>query len=216
MRILLPKILAIVFFISLIVPVAASAGTSDELASLLNHMQTMRAQFTQTIYDNRGKAIQQSSGSMALMRPGKFRWEVKKPSPQVVIANNQRLWIYDPDLEQVTIRSLTSEAGEAPALLLSHENASLESIYDIQDEHNKQDLHWFTLIPKQKDNSFASVKMGFDANKALKEMLLQDQIGHSTRVQFVKIEMNSKISPDLFNFKAPAGTDVIDETRPAH
>lgn len=209
-RKLLHKISLAILFL----PVAASAADSDELASVLNHMQTMSAQFTQTIYDNRGKAIQQSTGSMALMRPGKFRWEVKKPSPQIVIANNQRLWIYDPDLEQVTIRSLTSEAGEAPALLLSHQNASLATIYNIQIDHQKQDLHWFTLVPKQKDNSFASVKMGFDNNKELKAMLLQDQIGHSTRVQFVKVEVNGKLSPDLFNFKAPAGTDVIDETHP--
>jgi outer membrane lipoprotein carrier protein len=190
----------------------ALAAESSELSGLLNGIKTMRAGFVQTIYDNNGKAIQKSTGYMALERPGKFRWEVSQPMPQVIIANRERLWIYDPDLQQVTIRSLKSDAGEAPALLLSHQNTTLESIYNIQAMNEQNDLRWFLLKPKKSDNMFASVKMGF-VKTQLKEMVLEDQIGHSTRVQFQKIEMNTAISPSLFVFKAPAGTDVIDETK---
>lgn len=195
------------FFIS-----AAYAADAEDLSGLLNGIKTMRAGFTQTIYDNHGQAVQQSSGKMALERPGKFRWEVSKPMPQTIIANADRLWIYDPDLEQVTIRSLKSEAGEAPALLLSHQNTKLENDYSIKSLPTKDNMSWFLLKPKKSDNMFAEVKMGF-ANNQLKEMVLDDQIGHSTRVKFQKIEMNASISPSLFVFKAPKGTDVIDETR---
>ena len=96
------------------------AGTSEDLAALLNNTQSMRANFRQTVYDNRGKVIQKSVGYMAMQRPGKFRWESTSPIPQLIIANDSRLWIYDPDLEQVTIRSLSKEIGETPALLLSN------------------------------------------------------------------------------------------------
>ncbi len=213
LRSLLPRIVSICLFL----PAVAFAADASELTGLLNQMQTMRATFTQTIYDNLNKAIQKSQGSMALDRPGKFRWEVQKPSPQIIIANGTRLWIYDPDLEQVTIRSLTTEAGEAPALLLSHQNSTLETNYKIESStDNKSALHWFTLTPKKKDNMFASVKMGFDQSKQLKEMVLQDQIGHSTRVQFAKVELNVSLPAKLFVFKAPPGTDVIDETRKAN
>lgn len=190
---------------------AALAAPAD-LSNLLNMIKTMRAGFTQTVYDNRGKAVQKSQGNMALQRPGKFRWDVKSPLPQTIIANSERLWIYDPDLQQVTIRSLRFEAGEAPALLLSHQNSSLETNYDIQDVNEKSPLRWFLLKPKNSDNMFASVKMGF-ANNQLKEMVLEDQIGHTTRVQFQNIQMNSSLPSSLFVFKAPSGTDIIDETK---
>lgn len=189
----------------------ACASDEAELSSLLDGIKTMRAGFTQTIYDNYGKPVQKSNGTMALQRPGKFRWEVSKPMPQTIIANAERLWVYDPDLQQVTIRSLKSEAGEAPALLLSHQNTALEKTYRVQSLGLKDKLHWFLLKPKKSDNMFASVKMGFEEHE-LKEMVLDDQIGHSTRVIFKKIQMNVSIPSSLFVFKAPAGTDVIDET----
>lgn len=207
--------LRIVSYLSIFIMFFATsvrAADASELSGLLSGIKTMRAGFTQTIYDNHGKAVQKSNGKMALERPGKFRWEVTKPMPQTIIANAERLWVYDPDLQQVTIRSLKTEAGEAPALLLSHQNTTLESNYKIQTLNEKDGLRWFLLQPKKSDNMFASVKMGF-ANSELKEMILDDQIGHSTRVQFQKIEMNTSLPSSLFVFKAPAGTDVIDETR---
>lgn len=190
----------------------ASPVFASELTDLLNQMQTMRASFKQIIYDNRGKAVQQSSGTMALNRPGKFRWQVTQPMPQTIIANSGRLWVYDPDLQQVVIRSLQTEAGEAPALLLSNQNATFDTNYSISNLPAEQGLKWFLLKPKQKDNMFSAVKLAF-AGSQLKEMVLEDQIGHVTRMQFTKIEMNVNLPASLFEFKAPAGTDVIDETK---
>lgn len=196
-----------------IMPAFATSGT--DLSNLLNNMKTMRATFTQTIYDSSGnsKAALKSQGRMALDRPGKFRWEVSKPMPQVIIANGNRLWVYDPDLQQVTIRSLKTEAGEAPALLLSHQNTTLEKDYAITVQDDKKTLRWFVMLPRKKDNMFKQVKMGFDDKQQLKEMVLEDQIGHATRVQFANIAVNISLPASLFTFKAPAGTDIIDETK---
>lgn len=195
-----------------IIPFTAYADNTSQLSGFLNDMNTMRANFTQTIYDNYGKPVQKSTGQMALSRPGKFRWVVSNPMPQTIIANGERLWVYDPDLQQVTIRSLKTEAGEAPALLLSHQSASLDKDYDISTLPNEKPLQWFLLKSKKKDAMFASVKMGF-ASHQLQEMILQDQIGHDTRVQFTKVETNVSLPATLFVFKTPAGTDVIDETK---
>src|SRR6516162_4318453 len=107
---------AIFFLLVLVTTVNADSGSAD-LSNQLNAIKTLRANFAQTVYDNKGKAVQRSYGHIALQRPGKFRWEVIKPIPQLIIANSQRLWIYDPDLQQVMIRSLHVAAGETPALL---------------------------------------------------------------------------------------------------
>lgn len=210
MRIHLKLGLYLAIITAFFAPALYAADGSSELTVLLGGIKTMRASFVQTIFDNNGKPAQTSKGQMALERPGKFRWEVKQPMPQTIIANSERLWVYDPDLQQVTIRSLKSEAGEAPALLLSHQNADLQKNYKIESIESKDSLQWFSLKPKKNDNMFESVKMAF-ANKQLKEMVLQDQIGHSTRVEFQKIEMNAVLPASLFIFKAPAGTDVINE-----
>lgn len=173
----------------------------------------MKANITQSVYDNRGKVVQQSFGKMALQRPGKFRWEVTKPIPQIVIANGTRLWVYDPDLEQVSIRALQGAAGDTPALLLSREKNSLEEDFKITTIlKGGASWKWFSLVPKNQDNMFAAVQLGF-MNNQFSEMRLQDHLGHETRIQFKDIQMNINLPASLFNFKPPRGVDVIDETR---
>ena len=173
----------------------------------------MRADFSQTIYDNRGKVMQHSYGHMALQRPDKFRWQVTKPIAQLIIANQSRLWIYDPDLEQVTIRSLGKTAGETPALLLSHVNTALDNDFTVNQMQNPAPgWRWFTLIPKSGDSMFASVQMGF-MNGQIHEMHLKDHLGHLTVVEYQHIQMNSDLSSSLFTFTPPKNVDVINETR---
>ena len=189
------------------------ATPADDLAVLLNSVHTMRANFTQTVYDNRGKASQQSRGRMSLQRPGKFRWEVIKPIPQLIVANQARLWIYDPDLEQVTVRSLKKAAGEMPALLLSDVDTVLTSTYNVKPSQQKADgSRSYTLVPKSADNMFASIKLAF-MNNQIREMQLEDHLGHVTVVKFQQIETNINLPASSFVFKPPARVDVIDETR---
>ena len=163
------------------VSLMAHATPTEDLANRLNAVQTMRANFTQVVYDNRNKAVLTSYGRMSMQRPGKFRWEVTKPIPQLIVANASRLWIYDPDLEQVTVRSLKHAAGETPALLLSHVNMSLDNEYKVTQLPNKSAGGVsFSLVPKSQDSVFASIQLSF-INNRVKEMRLQDHLGHVTK-----------------------------------
>ena len=208
---MLKKLLTIFFLFSIS---SAKASPATDLSSLLNGVHTMQADFTQTVYDNHGKAIQTSDGKMALDRPGKFRWEVKKPIPQLIIANESRLWIYDADLEQVTIRTLKQAAGDTPALLLSHTGSSLDKDYTVNVINNQTPsaLSWFKLTPKNQDNMFETIQMGFNKGE-INQMRLTDHLGHTTSIQFKRAQTNIDLPATLFSFKAPKGVDVIDETR---
>lgn len=190
----------------------AQEASTTALINLLNSIRTMQASFTQTMIDNKGKALQTSSGQMALERPGKFRWQVKKPMPQLIIANQDRLWIYDEDLQQVTIRVFKETAGDAPALFLSHPNADIEKNFVIKTLPEKSGMQWYSLTSKNADSNFANIQLGF-ANKEIKEMQLQDQLGRTTQIKFHNAQVNTSLSESLFTFKKPANADVIDETR---
>ena len=204
--------LAVVVLFTLITSFAFAAP-ADDLASRLNAVQTMRANFTQVVYDNRNKAVMKSYGRMSMQRPGRFRWEVIKPIPQIIVANASRLWIYDPDLEQVTIRSLKQATGDTPALLLSHVNIELTNEYLVaQMPSQTSGITWYALTPKSADSMFASIEMGFAQNQ-IQEMRLRDHLGHVTKVTFQHIETNIPLPASLFVFKAPRGVDVINETK---
>lgn len=189
------------------------AAASSDLGKLLDAIHSMKADFKQTLYDQRGRTMQKSYGQMALQRPGKFRWDVRKPMPQLLIANDTKLWIYDPDLEQLTIRTIQKSAGETPALLLSHDQASLEEHFMVQSLPKKSsDENWFSLTPKHPDNMFASVQMGF-VHQQIREMRLQDHLGQTTSIQFQNIKMNATLPSSLFVMKPSRTVDIIDETR---
>lgn len=202
------------YFITLFafLSVAHAASPSTDLTSLLNSIQSMKANFTQTVYNKKGKATQKSYGRMTMQRPGKFRWDVTKPMPQLIIANGAKLWVYDADLEQVTIRSLKKSAGETPALLLSHDNTSLDRDYIVKTLPKNAAGQWFALTPKSRDSMFESIQMGF-VNNQIREMRLQDSLGSNTVIQFQNIQMNPSIAASQFTFKPSAKIDVIDETR---
>lgn len=186
----------------------------DEFSKLLNAVHSMQADFVQTVYDNRGVVVQRASGKMQLQRPGKFRWQIVKPIPQLIIASDHRLWIYDQDLEQVTIRSIKEAAGEAPALLLSHVDTKIEENFKIESMKTRDTAeHWFLLIPKSNDSMFASVRMGFSTQGQIREMQLKDHLGHTTRIQFNNAKINISLAASHFTFKPPANVDVIDETK---
>jgi outer membrane lipoprotein carrier protein len=211
MKIILRSMISIIFFALFTATHAAS--TSSDLAGLLNAIRSMKADFTQTIYDNRGKAIQRSYGKMAMQRPGKFRWNVTKPIPQLIIANGSKLWIYDPDLQQVTIRSLKKEVGETPALLLSNVDTTVDQDFQVTEQSKTTPgWRWFSLVPKHPDSMFAAVEMGFQNNR-IQEMKLKDNLGHTTRIQYQQPEYNISLAPSLFSFSPPKNVDVINETR---
>lgn len=182
------------------------------LNQLLANTQTMRADFTQAILDKNAKPLQKAVGKMALERPGKFRWEVLSPTAQLVVANGQRLWIYDPDLEQVTIRLISKEMGETPALLLSNTEATLAKNFSVREGNDSlTGMQWFVLTPKNQNSMLAAIKLGF-VNHRIMAMFLEDHLGHTTVIEFKNVKVNAMLSESLFKFNVPANVDVIDET----
>lgn len=184
---------------------------ADALNQLLKNIHSMKADFTQTMTDNKGKLIQKSQGNMGLQRPGKFRWETTSPMKQLVVATGTRLWIYDPDLEQVVVKVLSKQAGQTPALLLSDANPALETDFTVKSTL-KADKQWFTLLPKDESSLFTSIRMGF-VGEQLAEMQLKDHLDHTTVIQFQHIKFNQPLPAALFYFAPPKNVDVIDETK---
>lgn len=203
----------VLIFIFYLFSTSYANNVTSNLSSLLQSVHSMQANFTQTIYDDHGRVVLKSYGEMALERPGKFRWQVARPVPQLIIANASRMWIYDPDLKQLTIRSLKDIAGEVPALLLSHPNAVLNRGFIVKTlQKGPTGWQWFALVPRHRDGMFSLVKLGF-MNGQLRTMWLQDQLGHSTSIQFEHIKANHTLPSDMFSFKQKRNVDVIDETR---
>jgi outer membrane lipoprotein carrier protein len=185
---------------------------SDELINLLSQMQSISADFSQTLV-NKTMANKATTGIMILQRPGKLRWEVLQPNKQTVISNGQKLWIYDVDLEQVTIRLLTKQMGETPVWLLSNANPKLTNYFNVTKLNRPQDnLQWYLLKPKKSESIFTAIALGFTRDKQIAAMRLQDNLGHTTLTTFSHIILNPKVSASTFDFTPPSHVDVIDET----
>lgn len=183
----------------------------QNLVELLSSIHTLQGDFVQTVLDNKGKPIQKSIGKMSLERPGHFRWQVYHPIPQLIIANDTRLWIYDPDLQQVVIHSMAKAAGETPAFLLTNVTQALKKDFIIRRMSAPRNWIWYSLTPKNQSSMYHNIQLGF-FNHDIKEMRMKDNLGHYTVIQFQHLRKNVTLSASLFNFHPPANVDVIDET----
>jgi len=196
-------------FVSLLTCAAASAASIDTLKAFLQQTTSGKARFAQIIVDKNLKQLQQATGTMEFSRPGKFRWEYEKPYEQVIVGDGEKLWIYDKDLNQVTVRNLDKALGNSPAALLAGSN-EIDKIYNLTNIGTQEGLDWLEAVPKSKDNVFERIRLGFGQN-GLETMELRDQFGQTTVIKFASIERNPKLSPDVFKFTPPQGADVISE-----
>ena len=190
-----------------LLPGLATAGAVDQLRQFMNTTQTLRAEFTQLVVVKGGKKPQQSSGTLAISRPGKLRWEIIKPYPQLMVGDGSKFWIYDPELEQVTVKQVGQALGGTPAAILSG-NKDFERNFNLKDTGESEDLQWVEAIPKNSDAGFDKVRLGF-AGSDLKAMELFDNFGQTTLLRFTRIEKNPALPATLFQFKPPKGVDVI-------
>ncbi|MDH5436634.1 MAG: outer membrane lipoprotein chaperone LolA [Gammaproteobacteria bacterium] len=184
-------------------------GKTDagRLNQLLSGITTLEATFKQVLLDEDAKPIQKSSGIFQLQRPGKFRWDYTKPFEQLIVADGRKLWIYDADLEQVTVRKQDSALGNTPALLLTTDRA-VEKDFNVQSKGVQEGLEWFELTPRDKESNFMKINLGFGQNK-LQVMELIDGFGQTTRLDFDSIVINTHIATKQFEFKPPRGVDII-------
>jgi outer membrane lipoprotein carrier protein len=189
----------------------ATAATIEELKSLLRETSTARSRFAQMVLDKNLKKLQESTGTMQFARPGKFRWEYEKPYQQTIVGDGTRVWIYDKDLNQVTVRKIDVALGSSPAALLAGSN-DIDKTYALTATGNQDGLDWIEAVPRTRDNTFEKVRLGF-SKSGLEAMELRDQFGHVTVIKFSAIERNAKIAPETFKFTPPKGADVISDQK---
>ena len=190
-------------------PVAAGAAGGDLLRNFVTQTTSAKARFAQMVLDKNLKQLQQATGTMQFARPGKFRWEYEKPYEQTIVGDGSRLWIYDKDLNQVTVRKLDRALGASPAALLAGSN-EIEKDYTITSTGNQEGLDWLEAVPKARDTAFERIRLGFSGVN-LQAMELRDQFGQVTVIRFADLERNPRLSPEAFRFTPPKGADVISE-----
>lgn len=193
----------------LIMPSAHAGVATERLQSFFKEVQSLQGDFTQTVFDQHMKAKEHAQGNFAVQRPGKFHWDYQSPFRQLIVANGKRVWIYDSELEQVTVKTLDETVGSTPAQLLSS-GESLELNFAIADLGAKDDLEWVELTPHAKDTSFERVRLGMDQHD-LRVMELQDNFGQTTRLEFSRLQRNPRLAATLFEFTPPPGVDVVGE-----
>jgi outer membrane lipoprotein carrier protein len=188
--------------------IALADGVSS-LRDFFNNTTTMRAQFSQVVNDKQGRKIQEVDGTMQLQRPNKFRWDYKKPYEQQIVSDGKQVFLYDTELQQVTISNLSKSIGSSPAALLAGGEA-VEKSFTLKNATRKDGLTWVLALPKDKESGFDRVLLGFKADK-LRKMELYDSFNHVTHITFNEVERNPTLQDSTFLFTPPAGVDVVGE-----
>lgn len=192
---------------------ACAATPAERLKSFVEGTKTFRANFTQTLVAAKaGRKPQVTSGSVLLARPGKFRWQVDKPYPQLMVGDGQKVWLHDPDLNQVTVRRIGDALDGTPAALLAGErfDGTIEKRFTLTDGGSAEGIDWVEAVPKGKDASFARIRLGFRGD-TLAAMEMADNFGQTTKIQFAGVEKNPAIAAGQFRFTPPPGADVVGE-----
>ncbi len=179
------------------------------LTEMLNKAQTITGRFSQLTLDGSGTQLQETSGELSLKRPGLFRWHTDAPMEQLLVSNGEKVWLYDPDLQQVTIQTLDQRLTHTPALLLSGDISKISENFEITHKEGG-DVVDFILKPKAKDTLFDTLRLSF-RNGVINDMQLIDSVGQRTNILFLGVKMNQAIDTAQFNFKIPEGADVIQE-----
>ncbi len=194
---------------ALVLAGAAHAGGAERLKAFVAGARTAEADFTQTVTDGKGRITQTASGRMAFARPGKFRWDYAAPYEQVIVGDGTRLWLYDADLDQVTVRTLGDVIAGTPAALLAGDNA-IEKYFSLKDAGSAGGLEWLEATPRNRDTTFERIRMGFRGDM-LVQMELFDTFGQRTTLKLSRLVRNPSIAPSRFSFTPPKGADVIGE-----
>lgn len=206
------KSLIILFILLLLQIPLANAADQKPVAQLKNFLastRTLTANFKQVVYDETGKVKQTSFGTFNLSRPGKFRWNYQKPFLQEIVSNSGKVWFYDADLEQVTIKRLDKSMGSTPALLLTGD-VDIEKEFTMEKQGAEEEMTWIKLLPKNTESNFKYVLIGL-SNGSLGGMELSDNFGQLTRIYFSEVVLNPQIKAEEFVFNIPKGVDVLED-----
>jgi outer membrane lipoprotein carrier protein len=199
------KVLVVLFLLS----ATAHASAPTSLERFFNDVHTYSARFQQVVLDEGLNVLQESSGNLSIERPGKFRWDYDTPYQQQIVGDGSKVWVYDVELQQVTVRRMTGALGNTPALLLAGK-AGLKRNFDVTDLGRQGNLDWVKMVPKTSDGGFEDIRIGFE-NGVIRSLELVDGFGQTTRITLSDASENKKINPKRFTFVPPKGVDVISE-----
>lgn len=203
------KLLWSVLVSSMLVSSVAMADGVASLKDFYHSTNSMRAKFHQKVKDNTGAVVQEVEGTMQLQRPNKFRWDYKKPYEQEIISDGKDVFLYDVDLEQVTIRALSQTLGSSPASLLAG-GAEVEKSFNLKNVSRGDGLDWVEALPKNDDSGFERILLGFKG-KNLNKMEMYDSFKNITLISFDSVERNPSLQTSSFLFTTPEGVDVVGE-----
>ncbi|MCY3812583.1 MAG: outer membrane lipoprotein chaperone LolA [Gammaproteobacteria bacterium] len=207
---------AVALLLVLLVPMRAGADDAPQLAKLLDGMTTLSAEFEQTVTNRFGDVLQAATGRMHLKRPMRLRWELDEPYPQLVVTNGETLWVYDPDLEQVTVQPLAEALTGSPAVFLTGTVADLRRNFSVlATEPPEAGGSRFELTPVDPNAVYGELALTFAADGSLAGIDIADHLDQLTRVAFTVRDDDAVLESDLFEFTVPTGVDVIgDVSRP--
>lgn len=189
--------------------VAVAADARARLETFANGLDALRGEFAQTTMDANGEVQEESRGTLALAAPRQFRWQYAEPFPQLIVADGNNVWIFDQDLDQVTVRNQSTEESQSPLTVLV-DLSQLDRDYVVQNLEDRDGLSWLAMLSREKEPSFKRIQIGFDATGPAR-MELEDLLGNRTEWRFSNWQRNPKLAPDTFRFTPPEGVDVIGE-----
>lgn len=186
---------------------AIAQATEQDLYDILSTVKTLEATFFQQVLDDQGDILQESSGTIALQKPGKFRWHYAAPYSQDIVADGKNLWMFDIELAQASVQPLQHALGSAPIILLTDLRPLAED-FEIRPMDDGIGLQWLALVPKVLDTEFYRIELGMD-KKVIREMRLFDHFDQQTIIRFSQVELNKTFEDNHFKFYIPEGVDVI-------
>ena len=187
----------------------AHAAAIDRFKVFVQSTQSASAQFDQKVIDRSGRLVQEAKGRFVFQRPGRFRWIYEKPLDQLIVGDGERVWIHDRDLNQVTVRRISSALGSTPAALLAG-SSNVEKAFELSDAGSRDGMEWLEARPREREAGFERIRMGFSA-AGLQAMELTDHFGQTTFLRFSGLVRNPKVDPADFRFEPPKGADVLGE-----
>lgn len=199
----------LLLLLALLAASAANASGLDRFKAYLRTTQSARAGFEQKVYDRSRRLVQESSGTFVFLRPGRFRWTYEKPAEQLIIGDGQRVWIYDRELNQVTVRRLTKALGSTPAALLAG-SSDIEAAFELSEAGEHDGLEWLEAKPREREAGFDRIRIGL-GSAGVQAMELTDSFGQTTELRFSGLVRNPKVDPREFHFEPPQGADVLGE-----
>ncbi len=188
------------------VPIVAA---DNALSAFLDKLDSLQSSFTQTLVDENGQPLETSSGVLYLKQPGKFHWAYKDPYEQKIISDGESLWVYDVDLEQVTIRTMDETMEQTPAGIILG-GTDIDAYFVQKNLGSIEGYDWIELTPRDPETQYNFIKLGFNGSN-LGMMIIDDNLGQTTRIDFDQVNRNSTLDAGLFSLDLPANIDVIDE-----